>query len=137
MAFIKENGQVILNIKTTHLKSKFKISNYFDNEAGKEKQIKIYSIKIPSFLIPMNENHCWINASEYNCILQELEWESKTTNKSWKLIIDPLKKYSVYKSIQGDVKEIYKLSGELIIKYFVEQEQERKIYSSKFYIKND
>ncbi len=135
MALIKENGQLILNIKTTHLKSKFKISNYFDNEIGKEKQIKIFSIKIPSFLIPMNENYCWINVTEYNCILQELEWESKTTNKSWKLIIDPLKKYSVYKSIQGDVKEIYRLSGELIIKYFVEQE--RKIYSSKFYIKND
>ncbi|ATZ17922.1 hypothetical protein EMELA_v1c03600 [Mesoplasma melaleucae] len=69
--------------------------------------------------------------------MQELEWEAKTNNKSWKLTIDPLKKYSVYKNIQGDVKEIYQLSGESIIKYFIEQEQERKIYTSKFYIKND
>ncbi|ATZ17836.1 hypothetical protein EMELA_v1c02630 [Mesoplasma melaleucae] len=137
MAFIKTNGQVILNIKTVHLKNTFKITKTFDNETGKEKEIKVFLVKIPSSLIPMSENFCWINVSEYYCQMQELEWEAKTNNKSWKLTIDPLKKYSVYKNIQGDVKEIYQLSGESIIKYFIEQEQERKIYTSKFYIKND
>ncbi|ATZ17921.1 hypothetical protein EMELA_v1c03590 [Mesoplasma melaleucae] len=45
MAFIKTNGQVILNIKTVHLKNTFKITKTFDNETGKEKKLKFFQLK--------------------------------------------------------------------------------------------